>query len=205
MPSWVGVLATVVGSGGLAGLLVGMIAPYINHRLQVRRDRDRESREARATYVTRQRELCTQLLDVAIRASHAILTIRPIHDNLASRWTARKPLEMESQQLPSYIEEVRSIRRELDLEPNAQLQGAIERWGDAFIAYNQALCGPLSSWWNPVKFYLGRTSPEELKRLAGDFDMKSQELKTVVREYMASLVSQAPAQPIRSLRNRVPQ
>ena len=69
------------------------------------------------------------------------------------------------QQFPSFDETVHSVRRELDLEPNAQLQGAIEHWGDAAIAYQQALIRPMITWWNPLSLYLGRTPQDEVNRL----------------------------------------
>jgi hypothetical protein len=196
MPGWlIPVIAAVLGSGGLASLII----PVVNHKFQQRRDRDRESREARAAYIAQQREMCIALLDAVIRFKNTVNIIRPIHDDLASRWTARRTLEMELQQFPSHMETILRFRRELDLEPNAQLQDAIDRFGDAGIAYIACLRSAMYSWWNVAKLYMGKAPQDEVNRLAEDFDARTQELQAAVREHMASLEAPAKAVPARRL------
>lgn len=198
MPNWlIPVIVSVVGSGGLASFII----PFVNHKLQQRREREREGHEARAAWVARKRHVCLDLLDVVIRYKSLLRTVRSLHDDRVPRPVARKQFKLMLQQLQPLDETVRRFRRELDLEPNAQLQGVIERWGDAGIAYLQALIHPMSSWWNPVRFFLGKTSPGEVNRLADALEARTQELQTAVREYVASLelpVKAAPAR--RSLR-----
>lgn len=194
MPNWVApVLVLVIGSGGVAGL----IAPLVNHWLQQRRESERAQREARTVWVANQRELCLALLDVVIRMRTFLLNMRSLHDDLASRHAAKATLKLLMPQLPATEEAVRRFRRELDLEPNAQLQESIERWGDAAVAYQQALMRPLSSWWNPVRFFMGKTPAAEVNRLATEFDARTQELQNTVREYTTRLASAEIAKPSR--------
>ena len=93
---------------------------------------------------------------------------------------------------------VRSFRRELDVEPNAQLQGAIERLADAAMAYGAALMGPMTSRWNIVQRRFGKTPPDEVNRLAEAYNTRRHELQAAVREYMASL--EAPTRAMSTLR-----
>jgi hypothetical protein len=195
MPAW----AVILGSGGVAGILVGLIAPVINHKLQQRRERERESREARATWVARQREVCTGLLEAVVDFRRMLHTFRTLHDDLESRLAAKEMLELPRQQMQPMHETVRRVRSELDLEPNAQLQGALERWGDAGTAYQQALARPMSSRWHLFRFYFGKTPPGEINRLADNYDAQIRELQDAVREHMASLEAPAKAVPARRL------
>ncbi len=186
MPGWL--LPVIIG------LATVLAAPFITHMLQQRRERKREAHEARAAWVARQRGLCASLLGVAITSKSMLFTMRSLHDDRPSRLTAKKTLEVTLQQMPSFAETVRNVRQELDLEPNAQLQGAIERWGDAGIAYQQALTRPMTSWW-PLGPYLGRTPQDEVNRLAEDFDARTHELQAAARAYMASLEPPVKAKP----------
>ena len=195
MPSW----AVILGSGGLAGLLVALIAPVITDHLQQRRERERESREARAAWVARQRELCTGLLQAVVDFRRMLHTLRTLHDDLESRLAAKEMLEFPRQQMQSVHETVRRVRSELDLEPNAKLQSAIVRWGDAGMAYQQALARPMSSRWRLIRLYFGKTSPDKISRLADDYDARIQELQDAIREHMASLEVPAKVVPARRL------
>src|SRR5258705_1632087 len=105
MPSW----AVILGSGGLAGLLVALIAPIITDHLQQRRERERESREARAAWVARQRELCTGLLQAVVDFRRMLHTLRTLHDDLESRLAAKEMLEFPRQQMQSVHETVRRV------------------------------------------------------------------------------------------------
>ncbi len=200
MPGPLGIIVLVLGSGGVAGILVGLIAPVINHNLQQRRDRDREISDARSAWVARQREMCTALLDAVIRWNSLLLTFRSLHDYPASRFAMKELLEPELHQLPLLYATVLSFRRELDLEPNAHLQGAVERFGDAAIAYQQALLGPLSAQWNVVQRYIGKTPQDEVSRLSEEYDTRRHELQAAVRGHVAALDKPGEAKPARRLR-----
>jgi hypothetical protein len=99
----------------------------------------------------------------------------------------KKTLELEVQKLPAIFEVVFSFRREFDLEPNADLQRVIDLYGDAAMAYQQALLGPMQSPWNPIKLYLGQSPQDEVNRLAGEYDTRRRELQGAVRAYDATL------------------
>jgi hypothetical protein len=51
----------------------------------------------------------------------------------------------------------------------------------------------MTTWWNPLSLYLGRTPQDEVNRLADEFDARTHELQSAVREYMASLESPVKA------------
>jgi hypothetical protein len=196
MPGWLGfVVAAIIGSGGLAGIT----APFVHHKLQQRREREQEARAQLAAWAAQQRQVCTALLDLVIRYRSQLHTYRSLHDNRASRFTASKTLDLILQQLPSLGETMRSVRRELDLEPNALLQEAIVRWGDAEMAYQQALTRHMSAWWNPVQRYFGKTPVDEVNHLADDFDARTEDLQAAVREYMASVELSLQVTPTRKL------
>jgi hypothetical protein len=134
-----------------------------------------------------------------LRYKCMLLNARSVHDDLAARFRAKKTFELMLEQFPSFDETVRRVRRELDLEPNARLQEVIERFGDAAIAYQQALARPMSSPWNVVQFFAGRTPQDAVNRVADDFNARTQELQAAVREHMASLEPPVKAMPARRL------
>lgn len=180
MPSWIITVITVLSGSSIVAVILG-------HVLQQWREREKEKRTSQAIWVARQRELCAGLLEVVIRNNQLLNTAVALHDNRASRLSAKKTLELALQDLLDGFDTVRKVRRDLDLEPNAELQEAIERYGDAAIAYHQALLQPISSPWNPVQFYLGKTPPEELRPLAEEFHVRTKELQVAVRGYLARI------------------
>jgi hypothetical protein len=137
--------------------------------------------------------MCTALLDAVSRWNRLLLTFRSLHDLPASRLALQGQLEPELHQLPLLDATVRSFGRDLDSEPHAHLQAAVERFAVAARAYQEALLGPWSAQWHVVQRYIGTTPQEEVRRHAAAYDARRHELELVVGAYMASL--QAPPYP----------
>jgi hypothetical protein len=127
------------------------------------------------------------------RWNRLLLTFRALHDLPASRVALQDQLEPELHQLLLLDATVRSFWRELDGEAHAHLQAAVERFGAAALAYQEALLGTRSAQWHLVQRSIGTTQPEEVRRCAATYDARRHELELAIHTYVADL--EAPPSP----------
>jgi hypothetical protein len=80
------------------------------------------------------------------------------------------------------------------------LREAVERFGVAALAYQEALLGPWSAQWHVVQRYIGTAPQEEVGRRAAEYEARRHQLEVAVGAYMANL--QAP--PYRAPARRQP-
>lgn len=187
MPSWVSLLATILGGGVLAGIIGAVLA----HKFQQQRERVQEH----VVRVAQRRDLCLTLLDAVNRLRDQLSTFESFHDDRAGRFFKRESLKLALQRMQAAMEPIWKVRRELDLEPDAQLQAAIDRFGDAAIAYQQAIERVLVSPWNPLKPYVGKLPQAEQSKLVQEYTESIMALQEAVRSHMARIQqsSQSPA------------
>lgn len=188
MPSWLLPVLTAILGSGVLGVFVG-------HKLQERRERLARALQAREDWIARQRGTCGAVLDGAIKLRQALHVIEPVHDNLSSRLVSGKSLQFAFNLVTQAGEDFQRARRELVLEPNDPVQRAVEIFGEAGTAYQDALTKPMRSPLNPVQMLIGKTPPAELDRLRQAWDAAMAELERTIRDYLATL--DQPAKPIR--------
>lgn len=184
MPSWILQVAGILGIGSIIAVILG-------HKLQQGRERATEQRAAHTAWVSEQRDLCLALLDAVNRLKAQLATFESFHDDRTGRFTKKESLKLALRDMQTAMEPIWKVRRELDLEPNTQLQAAIDRFGDAAIAYQQAIERALVSLWNPLQIYVGKVPKAEQSKLAQEYAQRTAELQEAVRAYMARI--QQPA------------